>query len=435
MQRLRALLDSLRSRLWLVPSAMALLASAGALLLPRVQLDAAVDAQGRDRGGLWWLFSGDAGTARDLLATLLSGIMSMTSLVVSITMVVLSLAAGQLGPRLIWIFIRDRQIQAILGLFFATILYLLLVLRGLDVVRDAEAVPHVAVTVGSLLTVACLLALLFHIHKVSRLIISDTVIGSVAGDLDRAIEQLPAPHEAEDGTAILPDMPLRHPLRLARRGYVQTVDYKALLRLAQDEDLFIAVTTRAGRFVLERQIVAEVAHARPDLPDDLERRIARLFVVGNDRSPAQDLEYPLQQLVEIALRALSPGINDPFTAIATLHRLAGALEAIDARALPPRFLRDEAGVCRLEADVTDHVGLVGAAFDRIRQAGQTNPAILIAMADILTQLGGIVRQRSMAQALSREAAMLRRLVDSQPEPLDRAALIASLDAADRALQR
>lgn len=124
MSRIRNLLALLREQLWVVP----VLMTAAALPLAYA-MSGLEEPRGTD---LRWLFSGDAGTARDLLSTLLSGLMTMTSLVVSITFVVLTLAAGELGPRLISTFIRDRQIQAVLGLFLATTLYVLVVLRGLD---------------------------------------------------------------------------------------------------------------------------------------------------------------------------------------------------------------------------------------------------------------------------------------------------------------
>lgn len=431
MERLHNLLTALKSQLWLIPAAMGAVASILALWM-------VAGAQPRDvetAQELSWLFSGDAGTARDLLATLLSGMLSLTSIVISITMVVLSLAAGQLGPRLIWIFVRDRQIQTVLGVFFGTILYLLLVLRSLDVALPPEAVPHVAVTLGSALTVGCLFALLFYVHKVSLLLIADTVIASVANDLDSAITTLPERDEAApEMQDPLPRLPRRSAVPIGAKGYLQAVDRGALLRLAQEHDLHIRLAVRPGRFLLPGQHVATVSHASDDVAQDLQRRIAGSFILGRDRSPAQDLEYPLQQLVETALRALSPGINDPFTAIAALHRLGGALAALDVRDLPPERHADGAGICRLHVDVTDRDGLVQAALNQIRQAGSGQPAVLIAMAELLGQLGGIARRTDMRRALLAQVEALDRLAPNIAEPLDRGTLDARLADARAALQ-
>src|SRR4051794_30246855 len=132
---------------------------------------------------LWWLYSGDAGSARNLLGALLSGTMTMTSLVVSLTFVTLTLAANQLGPRLIVNFIADREIQAVLGLFLATVLYLIAVMRTIGDELGPDTVPHLAITVGSILTVVCMFAMFFYVHKVSRAIIADNVIEHVYREL------------------------------------------------------------------------------------------------------------------------------------------------------------------------------------------------------------------------------------------------------------
>jgi uncharacterized membrane protein len=169
----------LRGQLWILPAVM----SATAVLLAYAILGSGVDLSDPRGSDLWWLYSGDASTARDLLSTLLSGLMTMTSLVVSVTFVTLTLAANQLGPRLIWNFIGDRQIQAVLGLFLSTILYVLVVLRSLDDTLGPKGVPHVAVTVASVLTVLCLFALLFYVHKIARSIVADTAVKRVATEL------------------------------------------------------------------------------------------------------------------------------------------------------------------------------------------------------------------------------------------------------------
>ena len=386
MIRLRHALVVLRGQLWLVPSLMSV--AAVALAYAALRLGGAV---ARPRGSdLWWLFSGDADSARGLLAALLSGLVSMTSLVVSLTFVSLTLAANQLGPRLIQIFIGDRQIQAFLGLFLATIFYLLVVLRSVDGTQGDAGVPHLAVTLGSVLTAACLLALLFYVHKVAKAVIADTVIREVADDLQAAIAAMlperPGGGLPEGGPPDSNAMPPRAPaVALDRSGYVQTVDHAALVGLAQDHDAALRLTVRAGDFVLARGDHVEVMAARP-LDDRAVAKIRRAFALGGARSPAQDLEFPIRQLVEIALRALSPGINDPFTAVAVVDRLGAALEQVLARAMPPTLLRDESGTIRVIVEPPTPEGLLDAAFDPIRQAAADQPIVLTRIAGTLALL-------------------------------------------------
>ncbi|WP_075215047.1 DUF2254 domain-containing protein [Mongoliimonas terrestris] len=424
LDRLRSAFDSIRSRLWLIPALM----SAAAAVLARAitQLDdltlfADLEA--------WWYFGGDAQTARGLLSTLLSGMMTMASLVISITMVVLSLAANQLGPRLIWNFIRDRQIQAVIGLFFGTIVYLLVVLRSVH----AESVPAVAVTVATALVGLCLFALLFHVHKVARSIVADTVINEVAVDLIAAVDAMP---RAKDGEGAAPPALANHAVRsalsLGRSGYVQVIEYERLLRQAAKSSLILEIDVRAGHFVLSSATVVRVRSDQP-VSDEAEAAIRSAFLIGSQRTATQDVEYAIRQLVEIAVRALSPGINDPFTATTALHRLEEAVERIMAGDPPDRtLLRDDAGEVRILANAPTLEGLVDAAFNQIRQASSTdgNAAVLIALADGLGQLIGIARTEAHDRVLLKHLHMVRRAADRViQEPNDRADFEASYESA------
>ena len=185
MDRIRNLLALLRAQLWIIPLAISVLALALAYWV--LTSGGAVLERWTAGSGFWWLYGGDAESARGLLSSLLSGLMTMTSLIVSVTFVILTLSANQLGPRLISTFMADRQIQTVLGLFLGTILYVLVVLRSLDETLGREGVPHIAVTIGSALTIVCLFALLFYVHKIARSIIADNVVAQVAGDLHRNI--------------------------------------------------------------------------------------------------------------------------------------------------------------------------------------------------------------------------------------------------------
>lgn len=398
MVRIHNVIALLRSQLWPLPLVIALAGVGLAFLVLShgAALFAALDVESR---GLWWLYSGDAGTARGLLSSMLAGLMTMTSLVVSVTFVILTLAAQQLGPRLVPTFVGDRQIQAVLGLFIGTILYLLVVLRTIHDTLGVEGVPHLAVTVASALTVLCLLALLFHVHKIARLIVADTVIEAVAGSLSTSIQEM-LPDAAGARVDASPegfDAPVLASVSLGRSGSIQVVDYERLLWLAREHDLVLRIGVRAGHFVLAHGEHVTMHHGRMD--ERIAASIREAFVVGAERSPAQDLEFGLRQLVEIGLRALSSGINDPFTAIAVVDRLAVALEDILHRTPQVSLLRDEAGVARILADRSTTEGLVDAAFDALREAASRSPAVLIRLADMLGQLAPSLMRRDDVMAV------------------------------------
>ncbi len=415
LDRIRNVMILIRGQMWLIPAIMIIvtLALAFFLLTNKYLIRAVEDAE------FWWVYGGDASSARELLSSLLSGLMTMTSLVVSITFVVLTLAANQLGPRLIATFMADRQIQAVIGLFLSTILYVLVVLRTLKDELDKAAVPHIAVTAGSALTVACLITLLFYLHKVARSIIADNVVETAANELSKNIDDiLPDEPGGTDDELPHPDLTGGTPVSLDQSGYIQTIDYNALVEFAQKKDVVFKVDVRAGQFVLKHGDHIRV-HRLGNLDEDTINAIRKRFVIGQLRTPAQDLEYGVRQLVEIALRALSPGINDPFTAIVVLNRLGTALEIILARQPMPRFLRDADGELRVVAErLNEH--LIGAAFDLIRDAGADQPLVLIRIAELLGQL---------APVLHYDAA--RRAVLAQLEKLEESAEKASLAPSDR----
>lgn len=403
--RLRNVLVLLRGQLWPLPLAISLAGLAFAYL---------VLAYGETgsrwllpEGSIpWWLFSGDAGTARDLLSSLLSGLMTMMSLVVSVTFVILSLAANQLGPRLIPTFMADRQIQAVIGLFLGTILYMIAVLRSISDVLGPSGVPHVAVTGGTLLTVFCLFALLFYVHKVARSLVADSIVDTVARGLLQSVTTiLPDPGEGHGEVAAAESVPdVDQEIAIGRSGVIQVVDHGALLSQAVQTGVVLDVRVRAGHFVLRQG--AHVLVRGGALDEEAQEAVRKTFVIGPERSPAQDIEFGMRQLVEIGLRALSPGINDPFTAIATLDRLGEALEAAMARGEPAPVLRDDEGQPRVLLNRSDPEGMIGAAFDALRQAGRSNPAVLIRMADIIGQLAAGARAQSWRQALADQLARI-----------------------------
>jgi uncharacterized membrane protein len=394
LSRVRNVMILLRGQMWLIPAIMMALG----LALAYVLVNHGLLFRTIEDTDLWWVYGGDASSARDLYSSLLTGLITMTSLVVSITFVILTLAANQLGPRLIATFMADRQIQLVIGLFLSTILYVLIVLRTLEDELGRDDVPHIAVTVGSGLTIICLITLLFYLHKIARSILADNVIEMAANDLSRnARDILPSelggaqdafpPPEVHGGTSV----------SLGRSGYIQTIDYEKLVELARKNDFVLKIDVRAGHFVLKRGDHVRVHHdAEPD--QEILKRIRKAFVIGETRTPAQDLEYGIHQLVEIALRALSPSINDPFTAIVVINRLGAALENILARQPLPCVLRDKDGEIRVIATRLNE-GAVDAAFDLIREAGAGQPLILLRIADVLKQLAPVLHMDASRDAV------------------------------------
>lgn len=332
----------------------------------------------------WYLFSGDAGDVSAFLANLASAMMTLAALVISITMVVLTLAAQQLGPRLITSFMSDQKTQAALALFLGTAAYLLILLRITS--GSVEGAPNIALTVASILVALSVIMLPLFVHHLARSIVADNVIKRVGEALDAAISETlpadgydgvdPALYTIQDGDAAV---------RLQEGGYIQAVDIDRLVAIAAENDALIVLKYRAGQHVLPGSVGAWVRSSGA-VSEEVQAAIASSLLFGQERTPVQDLEFWLRQLVEVGVRALSPGQNDPYTVIAVVDRIALSLRLMMDRAPARTTWRDEEGGARLLLPVSTFEGLLDAAFDQIRQYGAAHPAVVIRLAEKLAQL-------------------------------------------------
>lgn len=419
-KRFLARWDQVRAGLWLLPSFM--VASGAALAMAMLALDAGHGSEDEVRA--WWMNAGGAQDARELLAALLTGVISMAAMVFSATVVVLTLAASQYGPRLIRVFRADMTTQATLGTFAMTIVYLVLVLRSVRGDAVFHDVPHAAVSLGTLLALACVLALLVFIQEVGRTAVADDVVARVGRELDRAIERLPhlpegsgQPCEQAGGGGKHWDAAVHVGQR--QEGYVQAIDYEGLLAWAERHDAMVRLDFRAGDFVVagDRRILVHPASAAPAAEADA---ICELAVVGRERTPTQDLEFSVRHLVEIAVRALSPGINDPFSAIAVIDRLRGSLTRLTGQELPSPVLCDAAGRMRILRQTTTFPGIMDAAFHQIRQAGAGKPAVMIHLLGAIAHIAEHARTEEQRTALAHHARMVAEAgMREAVEPSDR----------------
>ncbi len=366
--RLFAFWDRIRSSLWALPLLMVCGATALVFAALNIQLDVGGDS------ATWYLYSGSAKQAPQFLSNLVSAMITMATLAISITMVVLTLAAQQLGPRLIRSFMADKRTQVALGLFISTVVYLLLLLRhtyGLD-----DSTPNLAVTVGTALVLISVGTLLLFVHHLAQSIIADNVIDRVGRQLDDNIDRL-LPDKDTTQAAAPPDTAMRGaPIVLPVGGYVQAIDIGAIVDAAAEAEAFVALDIRAGQHAVPGCVVG---HVSPEgAAERLTKAIQAAVLVGHERTAIQDLEFSVHQLVEVALRALSPGINDPFTGIAALDRLTLSLARVMTRGEAAAGLSG-----RRQANAAGHAGVVVRRHHRrrlqpdpparVRHAGAVDP--------------------------------------------------------------
>lgn len=389
----------LRSSLWFVPFLLSLAAVGAALALMShgEALSAAL--------GLEWLRFSDPTAARGLLESLVNGMISMTALVVSITMVVLTLAAAQLGPRLIRDFTDDFVTQLVLGLFIGTILYLLVVLHGIDTHRNAD-LPDLAITLGSLLCAACLFVLLLYINRLARSIVSNHLLRRVALDISRTSAYLQTfggtgarrGEDEDEGEALAwdPSAPSSC-VSTSKEGYVENLDYASILSACDTADTVVLLSCRPGQWVNEGDVIAQVAP--PSASDRLKKVLDEALAVGSTRTPSEDLEFGLQRLVEVGLRALSPSLNDSFTAIAAVDNVGACMARMFSREQQRALLRGRSGKVRVICPVVDWASLVNAGFDQLRQSGAVLPAVANRLVDTLGRLAPYIKEEDQRLAL------------------------------------
>lgn len=253
-------------------------------------------------------------------------------------------------------------------------------------------------TIGTTLVVSSVVLLVFFVHHLAQSIVADTIINRVGDALDSFTSALPAKkNHAGDSRFTSDPLPEGTIVTSPRSGYLQFVDYETIVRKAAHADTSVVIAHRPGQFVVAGETLARVTSAKAE--GDMAKCVRDSIEIGNGRTAVQDIEYSIRQLVEIALRALSSGINDPFTACAVIDRLAKSLASIMERSLPQSVFRDEKGTVRVYAPQADFEGIADVAFNQIRQAGAEQPAIMIRLADGLGQLLGV--------ADTQQAAVLR----------------------------
>ncbi len=431
--------DRLRSSLWFVPAVMACLAVA--LAVCAVELDKAIAENWVQRLG--WIYSGGAEGASLLLGTVAGSMIAIAGTVFSMTLVALSLASSQLGPRLLRNFMRDTANQLVLGTFVATFLYCLIVLRTVRRADEVAFVPHLSVSIGVLLAMVSIGVLIYFIHHVSVSIQADEVVARVGKELEEGIDRLfpghlgkpvsevsKAPSEAE-----LPATFAREarPVGALADGYLQLIDADALMALAAEDDLLLRLERRPGHYLVKGRAMVMVWPG-DRVNETLVEELNAAFVLGDQRTAAQDVEFSFNQLVEIAVRALSPGINDPFTAIACVDRLGSGLCRLARRNMPSALRFDLHGRLRLVAPGPTFAGIVDVAFNQIRQSARSNPAVAIRMLDAIAQIVRHVQSAPDAVCLQRHAGMIvRGAREAVPDPDDLLAVEAAFRAATQAL--
>ena len=417
------LLSRLNASYWFVPL---LVTAAGvALALTLLLLDRRLGL-GPD-APLALLRPNSAEGARSLLSAVIGAMITALSVTFSVTVVALTVAAQHFGPRVLNTFVSHTSAQVVLGTFMATFVYAVLVLGGITGTGDDAEIPEIAVTGAVLLVIVSVGALIFYVHHVSTSLQIGNLTREIAGDFHHALEWTRHPPErlGPGGDRPHPDAPPdARPIVAAETGYVQRLDYEALVEAAAARDVVLWMRREPGGFVVSGTPLAVAAPAdRCDAA--LEQDVRHASVMGPDRTLWQDPEFAIKQLVEVALRALSPGVNEPFTATTCIDRLTQALAWIATSPLTASSWCDNGNVPRVYSRPQRFETLLRASHDPIRIFAGPNPAIYARLLDSVSELAFVAGRPEDRQALRQQADVIRRAADAQLTDTDDRAFVAA----------
>jgi uncharacterized membrane protein len=405
--------DRVSSSLWFIPTIMA--SGAVALAFVVVALDRPVTLWLVESRG--WAFTGGAEGANAVLVVIAGSMITIAGVVFSMTLVALSLASSQLGPRLLRNFMRDSTTQVVLGTFVATFLYCLIVILTIRRAEEFAFVPHLSVSLAVLLAIVSVGVLIYFIHHVTVLMQANEMVARVSTELFAGIDRLFPEHIGRGAPRVSstpPDASFlenfareARPVVAAGDGYLQYIDTDALMAMAMQEDIVIRLERRPGQYVVDGCPLMFVWPG-DKVTDSLTSRINSAYALGSQRTINQDLEFAVTQLVEIAVRALSPGVNDPFTAIACVDRLGSALCRLAVRDMPSPYRHDREDKLRVIVHAATLPDISDAAFNEIRQYGRTSAAITIRLLETIAVIAGFTSRPEDRAALLRHAGMIAR---------------------------
>ncbi|HVM01902.1 MAG TPA: DUF2254 domain-containing protein [Acidimicrobiales bacterium] len=410
---LRRWWSGLVSGYWFIPASILVVVSALAFGL--VAVDARLDGGGRRLG-----FTGGPDSARELLSAIASSTLTLAALVFSVTVIVLQLASGQFSPRVLRTFLRDQRNQATLGVFLATFMYALLVLRevrGEDGTAD-RFVPGIAVTCSFALVLLSIVLFIQYIHNITGSIRVIEIIDRVSRETAATIDRL----HGEDA----PSPPASQPPPAARtihaetRGVVTSVSTDRLRRIAAGADVCLVVVPRVGDFVATGMPLVTV-HGDPSaLEAEDEHKIRGAVPLAKERDLVDDPAFGFRQLIDIAERALSPGVNDPTTAVQCLDHLHDLLRRLADRPLPPERVEVVDGVARVVAPQLTWDGYVNLALDEIRHWGADSIQVHRRITSMLDDLAGVVGPARAAVLDDQRRLLAARSEDLGPEQVSAA---------------
>lgn len=408
--------DLVREKLWFLPSIYTISGLVLAVVLINVDLQFKLGSD-----GLLPSLETTGRSARIILGAVIGALVTVVGLVFSMTMLSVSQTASQFGPRLIRSLFDSNTTQNVVGLFLGTIAYCMVVLRSIRDIQDAGSLftPNLSILVGELASAACLFALLSFSNHVTRCLRAETLIQSIYHDLresaNRLFPELPKSASDDPSGSLVPVSQWTSPkesalLYAVSEGYLQAIRLESLIELAAEHDHQIEVRKRPGDFVQEGAELAAVGGDKTDWQDDsrLKSRYQNCFLCGSVRTPRQDIEAGLLELVEAGVRAMSPGVNDPMTAINVIDYLSAFFRHVVRRKWPDEVLQDADGTPRIKVVPVIFPDMLATGFNQLRQNAGGSVVVLTRMLEGLEAIAEVTQDATDREAIDHHAGLVLR---------------------------
>jgi uncharacterized membrane protein len=412
MKKLLFLWRELLATFWFLP--VSILISSILLAVGSVYLDNTVSIS--QEGWLRFFIVNSPDSARTILSTISGAMIGVAGTVFSVTLVALTLASSQFGPRLIKKFMYVRLNQVVLGTYISTYLYCLIVLIAIKGSEDYMFIPSLSILIAILTAIVNIILLIVFIHQIAVSIQADKVVSDISNFISNQVETLfpeRMGNEKEIGNEInvkkeIASYSKRISCKSPKSGYLQYIDEESLMDVISENDLLFDLNFRPGAFLVKGLEIGFI-HSNQELKKEQLEKIQDQFVIGEVKTSQQDLEFSIHQMVEIAARALSPGVNDPFTAIACIDNLTATLSYLVQAEFPSKYRYDKDEKLRIIADTLDFEGVLDAAFNQIRQFAGGSPSVIIRMMEALITIKSFVKEGPYEKALVKHAEMVFRL--------------------------
>lgn len=409
MEKIQFFWNELKSTFWFVPVLIIVISVQMAMGFVYLDGQTNLSHEGLQR----FFFVSSADSARSILSTISGAMIGVAGTVFSVTLVALTLASSQFGPRLIKNFMYVTLNQVVLGSYVSTYLYCLIVLNSIRGTNGETFIPSISILLAIFIAVVNIILLIVFIHQIAMSIQANKVISDIHDYISSQIDTLfpigiGEESDAENkelADAAKSQFDTTISVKSEKSGYLQYIDSNLLLDIMTSENSLLELNVKPGDYMVRNIEIGKIYHSS-EADDDKFKNVRRHFIIGKSRTSQQDFEFSIHQMVEIASRALSTGVNDPFTAIACIDNLTATMCSLAQIDFPSKYRFDKENDLRVIAVTLTFEGVLDAAFNQIRQFSAGSPAVIIRLMESLITISQFTTSVSDNNAVKRHAKMV-----------------------------